>query len=179
MSSGLRRPNSGKTSVARALAEKRGLRAYHHDLHDRDEPPATGFRTGSHATAVYTDPDQWSDWMWVDTTLEELVERWLQTTLERFQPHQEDLPATPSAPPAVMRAMDSHPTWCVPLLTSTRQAIWVDIDGGIQASNLPESGQGSFADTRDPPRARTSATAQPPPRSTETLLRSAGCRAGD
>lgn len=95
------------------------------------------------------------DWMWVDTTPEELVDRWRQTTPERFRLTLEDLEALPSNPPIVAEGYGFSPNLVLPLLTSARQAIWLVSNEEFKRATYERRGKGtSFADTRDPVRAR-------------------------
>jgi hypothetical protein len=147
--------DSGKTSVARALATKYGLQAYHYDRYDREELPGHWARADPvrhphlHATPVRD-----RDWMWVDTTPEQLVERWLRWTPERFLLTLEDLLALPSASPIVAEGYGFSPDLVLPLLASTRQAIWLVSTEEFKRATYERRGKGAFADTRDPPRAR-------------------------
>ncbi len=148
--------DSGKTSVARALAAKHGLQAYHYDLYDRVEHPGHWARIDPvryphmHASKVTN-----RDWMWVDTTPEELVDRWRQTTPERFRLTLEDLQALPSEPPIMAEGYGFSPDLVLPLLGSARQAIWLVSNEEFKRATYERRGKGtSFADTRDPSRAQ-------------------------
>jgi hypothetical protein len=147
--------DSGKTSVAIALAAKYGLRAYHYDRYDRAELPGHWARADPvrqphmHATPIGD-----RDWMWVDTTPEELVERWLRTTPERFRLALDDLLELPSAPPIVAEGYGFTPDLVLPLLASRKQAIWLVSTDEFKRETYERRGKGAFADTRDPQRAR-------------------------
>lgn len=148
--------DSGKTSVARALAEKYGLQAYHYDLYDRVEHPGHWARTDPvRYPHMHASPVEDRDWMWVDTTPEELLERWVETTPERFRLTLEDLQALPSKPLIVAEGYGFSPDLVLPLLTSTRQAIWLVSNEEFKRASYERRGKGtSFADTRDPCRAQ-------------------------
>lgn len=147
--------DSGKTSVAGALAERHGLQAYHYDLYDREVYPGHWARTDPerqphmHATPT-TDRDR----MWVDTKPEELVQRWLDTTPERFELTIEDLLALPATPGIVAEGYGFSPDLVLPLLTSPRQAIWLVSNEAFKRATYERRGKGQFAGTRDPARAR-------------------------
>src|SRR5205085_2297380 len=118
--------DSGKTSVARALAQQYGLQAYHLDRYDREEPPGHWSRTDPvRHPHMHAAPTKDRDWMWVHTTPEELVERWFRWAPERFQLVLEDLLALPPAPPIVAEGYGFTPDLVRPLLSSIRQAIWL------------------------------------------------------
>jgi 2-phosphoglycerate kinase len=147
--------DSGKTSVARALAEKYGLQAYHYDLYDREVYP--GHWAGADPARqphMHATPTEDRNWMWVDTTPQELVQRWLETTPERFELTVEDLQALPSRPPIVAEGYGLSPELVQPLLTSPRQAIWLVSTETFKRATYERRGKGQFAGTRDPARAR-------------------------
>jgi hypothetical protein len=147
--------DSGKTSVARALAKKYGLQSYHYDLFDRIELPGHWARTDPVRYPYMHDYDVTDrDRMWVDTTPEELVEVWLQTTPERFQLTLEDLSAMPSAPGIVAEGYGFSPALVLPFLSSNRQALWLVSNEEFKRATYERRGKGAFADTRDPSRAR-------------------------
>jgi hypothetical protein len=147
--------DSGKTSVARVLAEKYRLQAYHYDRYDRVGLPGHWARADPvRHPHMHASPVENRDWMWVDTTPQELVERWLQTTPERFQLTIEDLLALPSQPPVVAEGYGFLPDLVLPLLASPRQAIWLVSTEKFKRATYDRRGKGAFADTRDPGRAR-------------------------
>lgn len=147
--------DAGKTSIARAVAQKRGLQVYHYDDFDRERLPGHWARTDPvrHPYMSAT-PINDRDRMWVQTSPEELVKRWLQTTPERFQFSLEDLQALPSAPPIVAEGYGFTPDLVLPLLSSSRQAIWLVSTEEFKQATYLRRGKGAFADTSDPPRAR-------------------------
>jgi hypothetical protein len=146
---------SGKTSVARALAEQHGLQEYHFDLYDRTHPPGHWARIDParhpHMQATRVDDP---DWMWVDTSPAELVERWMGTAPERFQLTVEDLLALPAERPIVAEGYGFTPALVRPLLTSTTQAMWLVSTDDFKRATYARRGKGAFANTRDPARAR-------------------------
>jgi hypothetical protein len=147
--------DAGKTSVARALAKLYGLQEYHYDLYDREKYPGHWARTDPmRHPHMHASPTQDRDWMWVDTTPEELVERYFRTTPERFQLTLEDCLALPTAPPIVAEGYGFSPQLVQPLLTSRRQAIWLISSEEFKRATYEQRGKGVFADTRDPVRAR-------------------------
>ena len=117
--------DSGKASVARALAEKHGLQAYHYDLYERVELPGHWTRTDPvHYPHMHASGVRDRDWMWVDTTPQDLVERWFRTTTGRFLLTLEDLLVLPSGPPIVAEGYGFSPELVLPVLSSVRQAVW-------------------------------------------------------
>jgi hypothetical protein len=103
---------------------------------------------------MYASPIRDRDWMWVDTTPEELAERWLHTTPERFQLSLEDCLALPAVPPIVAEGYGFSPELVQPLLATSHQAIWLVSTEGFKRISYERRGKGVFSDTRDPARAR-------------------------
>jgi hypothetical protein len=146
--------DSGKTSVARALAQKYGLQAYHLDLYDREEPPGHWSRTDPvRHPHMHATPTRDRDWMWVHTTPEELVARWHRCAPERFQLVLEDLLALPAAPPVVAEGYGLTPDLVGPLLPSKRHAVWLVSTEAFKRVVYARRGKGG-KDTSDPERAR-------------------------
>lgn len=147
--------DSVKTSVARALAEKYGLQAYHYDRYDREEPPGHWARADPvRQPYMYATLTRDRDWMWVHTTPEELVERWLRTTPERFELTLEDLLALPATPPILAEGYGLTPELVRPLLSSTRQAIWLVSTEEFKRASYERRGKQAGKNTSDPERAR-------------------------
>jgi hypothetical protein len=90
----------------------------------------------------------------VDTTPEDLVDRWHKTNPERFQLVLEDLLALPPSPPIVAEGYGFTPDLVLPLLTSARQAVWLVSSEDFKRATYERRGKGAFTDTRDPSRAR-------------------------
>lgn len=147
--------DAGKTSVARALAAKHGWQEYHYDLYDRDELPGHWARTDPvRHPHLHASPIRDRDWIWVDTTSEELVERWIRWTPERFELTLEDLLALPATPPIVAEGYGFLPDLVLPLVASKHQAIWLVSTEEFRRSSYERRGKKrSFADTSDPERA--------------------------
>lgn len=141
--------------MAKALAARYSLQTYHYDLYDRESPPAHWARADPrrqpHMTAT---PIQDRDWMWVNTTPKELVQRWHDTTPERFELTLEDLLTLPTSPPVVAEGYGFTPDLVQPLLTSPGQAIWLISTEAFKREIYRLRGKGAFADTSNPERAR-------------------------
>src|SRR6266542_822891 len=147
--------DSGKTSVTQALVGKYGLQAYHYDRYDREEPPGHWARADPvrHPHMVAT-PTRDRDWMFVHTTAEELVERWIGTTPERFELTLEDLLALPPLPPIVADGFGFMPELVQPLLSSPRQAIWLVSTEEFKRESYARRQKDAGRGTTDPERAR-------------------------
>jgi hypothetical protein len=147
--------DSGKTSVARALAQQYGLQAYHLDRYDREEPPGHWSRTDPvRHPHMHASPTRDRDWMWVHTTPEELAERWFRWAPERFQLVLEDLLGLPPAPPIVAEGYGLTPDLVLPLLASTSQAFWLVSTEEFKRASDARRGKQAGKDTSDPERAR-------------------------
>ncbi len=147
--------DSGKTSVAKALAARHGWQEYHYDLLDRLEWPGHWARIDPvRHPNVFAARGRSRDEAWVKTTPDEMVAEWLTTTPERFQLTLEDLSALASTPPVVAEGYGLLPDLVLPLLGSDRQAIWLVSTDEFKRASYERRGKGRFADTSDPARAR-------------------------
>ena len=147
--------DSGKSTVAHILVEKHGLHAYHYDRFDREVLPGHWARVDPERHPhMYATRIADRDWMWVDTTPEQLVERWLRTTPERFELTVEDLLSLPSAPPIIAEGYGFTPDLVSPLLSSPRQAIWLISTEAFKLATYERRDKGAFTNTRNPARAR-------------------------
>lgn len=118
--------DSGKTSVARALAEKYGWQQYHLDRYDREVAPGHWARINPvrqpHMTAHIAKS---MDDRWVNTSPAEMLGRWLEIARERFEMVLEDLGGLPATPMVVAEGYGLLPELVAPLISSTHQAIWL------------------------------------------------------
>ncbi len=147
--------DAGKTSVARALAEKHAWQEYHYDRFDRFEPPGHWARIDpTRHPHLHAQRDVNLDDRWVNTTPAEMVADWLLSTPERFDLTLEDLRALPPAPPIVAEGYGFLPDLVLPLLSSKRQAIWLVSTEQFKRASYERRGKGRFAGTSDPERAR-------------------------
>lgn len=147
--------DSGKTSVARALAAKYGLQGYFYDQWDREAPPGHWSRADPRRQPqMAATPTHDRDRMWVRTTPRELLARWLATTPERFELTLEDLAALPAAPPVLAEGYGLVPDLVAPLIASPRQAIWLVSTEAFKRASYDRRGKGRHAGTSDPQRAR-------------------------
>jgi len=117
--------DSGKTSIAQALAAKYGLHTYHYDRFDRLEPPGHWARVDP---ARHPSMHAWLggslDEQWVLTTPEAMVAGWRLTAAERFGLTLEDLLALPPGP-VIAEGYGLLPELVAPFLHSLHQAVWL------------------------------------------------------
>jgi hypothetical protein len=148
--------DAGKTSVARTLAARHGLRAYHYDALDRLEAPGHWARAdAARHPHLHAARGRSREAAWVATTPAAMVAEWRRTTAERFALTLEDLLALPAAPPVVAEGYGLLPALVAPLLTSPRQAIWLVPSAAFRRASRARRGKNAlWADTSDPARAR-------------------------
>lgn len=115
--------DSGKTTVARMLAERHRWQLYPCDLHEhnhfiaRADPVRQPTMYGGLGKSV--------DEQWVRTTPDDLFCNILATNDERFPMILEDLRVMPRRPPILVEGPRLFPRLVTPLLTDSHQAIWL------------------------------------------------------
>jgi 2-phosphoglycerate kinase len=112
---------AGKSTVARILAERYGVTAYHHDFaaahgHE-DRTFARRIREG--LPPVERDPEA----MWVTGTPEELASRVLAGFVEQFEWALDDLRALVSGRPVIAEGWGLRPELVAPIVDSPRRMI--------------------------------------------------------
>jgi hypothetical protein len=105
------------------------------------------------------------DEAWVLTTPAEMVERWQETTRERFAMSLDDLLALQAERPIVAEGYGLLPALVAPMLSSPRQAIWLVPTEQFKLASFDQrvrSGDkgGAWARTSDPTRARANHVAR-------------------
>jgi hypothetical protein len=146
---------AGKTTVARQLATRYGLTAYHYDYHDarahNDRRIAARVARGEPAAGP--DPDQ----VWVRQTPEEMAQETLAGFPGRFEWALDDLRALMSGGrPVIAEGWGLRPELAAPLLdTPHRMVVLVATPAfaGRQAHELPRAGR-IHQDVSDPARAQ-------------------------
>jgi hypothetical protein len=114
--------SAGKTSIARALAERYGLTSYHVDEHEREH--AGRLDPMRHPTMAAWNAHS-LDETWIDLSVEELVEATLAYSRERIELIADDL-ETLSAPGGVVaEGFQLTPDVVEPLIEGPRQAVWL------------------------------------------------------
>jgi len=142
-------PCSGKTSVARRLAEAHGLPVYHHDeqarAHEARADPARhpAFRA-ERALSL--------DERWVLRPVETMVATTLAAWAEQFALALEDLRALPDRAPILAEGPGLLPDCVAPLLSSPRQALWLVPTEAFKRATQPTRDRAWMARTRDPER---------------------------
>jgi hypothetical protein len=112
---------AGKSTVARLLAERHGLTAYHYDYHDarahNDRRIARRVASGEPAT----EPDP--DTVWVDPTPAEMAARTLEGFPVRFEWALDDLRALVSGRPIIAEGWGLRPELVAPIVDSPRRMV--------------------------------------------------------
>lgn len=140
---------AGKSTVARLLAVRHGLTAYHYDYHD-----ARGHfdRRLARGEPVERDPEK----NWVHRTPEEMAADAREIFALRFEWTLDDLRALDSPRPLLAEGWGLRPEFVVPLLDSPRRMIVLvptDEFRRHQAATLPRAGSVS-REVSDPERAQ-------------------------
>jgi hypothetical protein len=107
--------SSGKSSIARALAQRFDLQLYAIDARDRAHEP----RMPTSGTGAPSTPD-------------EALDRFVTTSRHRFRLVLEDLAALPAAPPAIVEGTQLFPTSVAAVLREADHALFLIPDPGEQ-----------------------------------------------
>lgn len=112
---------AGKSTVARLLADRHGMTAYHYDYHDarghHDRRLARRIRLG--LSPEFPHPDE----IWVKRTPEEMATAALDDFAVRFEWTLDDLRALVSGRPVLAEGWGLRPDLVAPLLADPRQMI--------------------------------------------------------
>ncbi|WP_252374963.1 MULTISPECIES: hypothetical protein [unclassified Nonomuraea] len=151
---------AGKSTVARLLAARHGVTAYHYDYHDarghNDRRIARRVALGEPVTPPDLDAE------WVDTTPEEMAASTLAGFPDRFGWALDDLRGLVSGHPIIAEGWGLRPELVAPLLDSPRRMIVMVPSPEFrrhQASTLPRAGALDHA-VRDPARAQANRLAR-------------------
>ncbi|MET9908656.1 hypothetical protein ABZZ74_17880 [Streptomyces sp. NPDC006476] len=132
---------AGKSTVARLLALRHGVTAYHYDYHDarghNDRRIARRIARGEPADEP--DPDE----VWVHTTPEEMAAAALAGFRDRFDWALDDLRALVSGRPVIAEGWGLRPELVAPLLDSPRRMVVLVPTAEFrlrQARDLPRAG---------------------------------------
>jgi hypothetical protein len=143
-------PCSGKTSVAKLLAEQYAVQVYHYDRHERahlarSSPEQHPFQVAESALTM--------DERWVLRPVEGMMQATLAAWRERFEMVVADLLALPRTPPVLAEGPGLLPGCVAPLLTSRRQAIWLVPTEAFKRATQPTRGGAPANQTSDHARA--------------------------
>jgi hypothetical protein len=146
-------PDAGKTSIARTLADRYGLRAYHFDRH---ELAHFGRLDPARHPALYTaHPDRMtSEQRWVEPSPEAMARATIASWMERFGMALDDLLALPATTPIVAEGPGFFPECVAPLIDDPCQAVWLVPSEAFKRDSVIRRGKpGTRHETSDPERA--------------------------
>jgi 2-phosphoglycerate kinase len=115
-------PDAGKTTVARALAHRFGLRLY---LLDDAQPAHWARATRARQPALHAFAALTMDERWVLPTPRQMAHQIVVLGAERAAMAVEDLLALPPGPPILVEGPWLFPEVVAPLLTDSRRALWL------------------------------------------------------
>ncbi|MBB6733830.1 hypothetical protein [Cohnella zeiphila] len=146
--------DSGKSTVARMLAERNRWQIYPCDLHEHNHFIARA--DPSLHPAMYSGLGKSVEEKWVHPSPEALFRDILATNDERFPMICEDLRAMPARPPILAEGPRLFPKLVQPLLADVRQAIWLlpTEEFALQSAAKRDKPQGRFG-SGDPERFRS------------------------
>jgi hypothetical protein len=112
---------AGKSTVARLLAQRHGLTAYHYDYHDArgHQDRRIARRVALGAPTADPDPDD----VWVDATPDEMAAATLAGFADRFEWTLDDLRALVSGRPILAEGWGLRPQLVAPVLDSPRRMV--------------------------------------------------------
>ncbi len=143
-------PDSGKTTIADALAEQHGLQVYHFDRHEMEHfSRADAVRHpalyGSHPDRVTTEE------RWLGSSPEQMAEETIDCWSERFGMALQDILAMPDSPHIIAEGPGFFPELLSPLLADPHQAIWLVPSPAFKVtSSIRRDKPGSRWETTDP-----------------------------
>lgn len=146
-------PDSGKTSIARMLAEKYGLQVYHFDRH---EPAHFARHDPTRHPALHAaHPDRMTpEERWVAQTPEVMARATIASWTERFGMALDDLRVMPASPRIVAEGPGFFPECVAPLISDRRKAIWLVPAEAFKRESVARRGKpGARNETSDPERA--------------------------
>jgi hypothetical protein len=142
--------DSGKTTLARSLADRHGLQVYHYDQHDAQQIETLSRNNPVYQNFLTSSLDQ----RWVDPTPEELAHRSQQSFRDRFPLVLKDLQTMPDHPMIIAEGFGFMPELIAPLLLHKRQACWIVPSDTFKLDSMKRRQKPSFfRQTRDPERA--------------------------
>jgi len=149
---------AGKTSITTALADGRSLQTYHYDFHDsRDhsERIDPDRHPAMHAFASMS-----MDERWVLRPPDEMAREAVNSSRERMEMAIEDLLARPPGVPILAEGPWFFPEFVAPLLSDTRQAIWLVPTEAFRERALRDRDWVTIEGTNDGDRARANRLAR-------------------
>lgn len=142
--------DTGKTCIARMLAEKHGLQVYHYDRHDSEQIERLAQTHPRYQVFLDASLEE----RWIVPEPEDLTEFALQSFQDRFPLVIEELLDLPKAPGIVVEGFGFTPELLIPFLLSPRQAVWLTPSEEFKLASMKRRNKPSFKDqVSDPDRA--------------------------
>lgn len=133
-------PDAGKTSIARLLAGRHRLRAYHLDA---AEPGHVARLDPARHQAMRDWVAMTTDERWVLRPPEAIARHTIAFGTERFEMVIEDLLAFPKEPPILAEGPWLFPDLVAPLLSRPQQAVWLDPTEAFKRASAARRGKPS------------------------------------
>jgi 2-phosphoglycerate kinase len=143
--------DSGKTTISRIIAEQYGFQIYHYDQHDRHQMERLAQAKPRYRRFLSETLEE----RWVRPEPEDLLRRMLQAFQDRFPLVIEDLLDMPKQPMMVAEGFGFTPELLSPLLSSSRQAIWLVPTEDFKRSSMRRRNKPSFMDKVSDPEQAT------------------------
>lgn len=149
--------DSGKSTAARMLAERRCLQVYFYDRRDLAHIEQLARTQSVYRAFLAASLDE----RWVAPEPEELFQRALQAFRDRFPLVVEDLLALPRQSGIVAEGFGLLPELLAPLLSHPNQALWLAPSDAFKRASMERRGKPSFgAQVSDLERAKTNLLAR-------------------
>lgn len=146
-------PDSGKTSVARILAERHGFEIYQFDRHEkahfaRADPDL-------HPALWAAHPDRMdSEQRWLGSTPQEMADATIASWSERCGMAFEEIADLAASSPVIAEGPGLFPDTLAPILSDPRKAVWLIPTEAFKRRSAIERGKpGTRHETSDPERA--------------------------
>lgn len=152
-------PDAGKSTVAARLGAQQGLPVYHFAPRERDhiaraDPARHPTLAAMRARIAALGRDAWLEDFWVRRPPEEMARASRATWSERVSLAVEDLLALPVGRAVIAEGAGFFPDVVTPLLSHSRQAVWLVPTEGFKRASHARRGKASWRHTAsDPERA--------------------------
>lgn len=143
--------DTGKSTIARNLSARHGMRVYHYDQTDVEHH----IKLAETIPEIQKFNDASLDERWVYPEPQDLFERSLRSFSLRFSLMVEDILALPNDIPIIAEGFGLLPELIYPMLSSLYQAIWFVPGEKFKWDSMARRGKPSFANmTTDPEKAK-------------------------
>lgn len=145
-------PDTGKTTIARNLAERHHLQAYHYDQHDLRHHELLATKDPKYKSFLAASLEE----RWVEPEPEALFQRMMQSFHDRFPLLIEDLIALPRDHRVIVEGFGLLPELLAPALMDPAQALWLVPTEAFKLASMKRRNKPSFrTQVSDPDRVKT------------------------